>query len=206
MKALAWLAVGVGLLAASPALADRPAPLAPPRTFPIAITVALEDGKPTRDAAWITAQIDTANALYAPLGVTFRQTTQKEMPARHAAQHTREDRDALSPLATPNAIDVFVVTSLEDVDEPGRVRRGVAWTSRTDKKRYIILSSIAPTGVLAHELGHFFGNGHSDVPDNLMSYTRTGAPVFLDDAQCRRTQDFARQFLSSGRLPDLTKR
>jgi hypothetical protein len=57
--------------------------------------------------------------------------------------------------------------------------------------------------VLAHELGHFFGNGHSDVADNLMSYTRTGGRVFLDDAQIDRIQVYSWRFLASGRLADI---
>ncbi|MDB4942228.1 MAG: hypothetical protein JWP97_1762 [Labilithrix sp.] len=201
------LVIAAACVATGDARAERPAALRPARTFPITVTVALEAGQPARDASWVTAQIDVANGLYGPLGITFRQTGDRTMPARHANQHTREDRDALAPLASTSTIDVFVVTSLEDVDEPGRMRRGVAWTSRTDQKRYIILSSIAQPGVLAHELGHFFGNGHSDVPDNLMSYTRTpNGTVFLDDAQVARVQSFATRFLASGRLTDVTRR
>jgi hypothetical protein len=69
-------------------------------------------------------------------------------------------------------------------------------------KRFLILSKIAPRSVLAHELGHFFGNGHSDVPDNLMSYSRTGGRVFLDETQIERIQLFSMRFIASGRLAD----
>ena len=125
------------------------------------------------------------------------------MSAAHAQMHTREDRDALGALMEKNVIDVFVVAALEDVDEPGRYRKGVAWTQRTSGARYIILSAAAPRTVLAHELGHFFGNGHSSVPDNLMSYTRSGGKVFLDDAQVARVHAFAAKFLAAGRLADV---
>ena len=57
--------------------------------------------------------------------------------------------------------------------------------------------------MLAHELGHFFGNGHTEVADNLMSYVRTGAQVFLDEAQIERVQSFAERFLAIGRLSDV---
>ena len=57
--------------------------------------------------------------------------------------------------------------------------------------------------VLAHELGHFFGNGHSDVPDNLMSYSRTGGRVFLDETQIDRIHMFSMRFLAAGRLADV---
>jgi hypothetical protein len=201
MRAWSLVVVAAALLAPRTALPDEP-----PRdvTFPIAITVAVEDGKPARDDAWIAAQIDDANLLYNPLGVRFRWTLRKEMPAAHATMHTRADRDALAPLVEKNVIDVFVVAALEDVDEPGRYRKGVAWTSRPDSKRFIILSAAAMRVVLAHELGHFFGNGHTDVPDNLMSYSRTeGGKVFLDDVQIARIHEFAARFLASGRLRDV---
>jgi hypothetical protein len=172
-------------------------------TFPISIAVALEDGKPARDDAWIATQIADANDLYGPLGVRFRWTLRREIPAAHAQMHSRTDRDALAALVEKSVIDVFVVAALEDVDEPGRYRKGVAWTSKPDGKRFLIVSAVAPRTVLAHELGHFFGNGHSDVADNLMSYTRTGGRVFLDDAQIAMIHLFSRRFLASGRLVDV---
>ena len=172
-------------------------------TFPISIAVALEDGKPARDDAWIATQIADANDLYVPLGVRFRWSLRREIPSAHAQMRSRADRDALAALVEKNVIDVFVVAALEDVDEPGRYRKGVAWTSKPDGKRFIILSAIAFRTVLAHELGHFFGNGHSDVPDNLMSYTRTGGRVFLDGAQIDRIHLFSGRFIASGRLPDI---
>jgi hypothetical protein len=194
-------------LAAPPSASDfAPVPataLASAPTFPIAITVAVEDGSPARDDAWISAQIDDANDLYGPLGVHFRWTLRKEMSQAHAQMHSRSDRDELAPLVEKNVIDVFVVAALEDVDEPGRYRKGVAWTSKPAGKRFLILSAAAPRTVLAHELGHFFGNGHSDVPDNLMSYSRTGERVFLDTAQIERIHLFSSRFLASGRLTDV---
>jgi hypothetical protein len=74
------------------------------------------------------------------------------------------------------------VESLRDVDEPDRYRMGVCWR-RGDGKPYVIVSATARPTVLAHELGHFFGNGHSSVPNNVMSYIRTDAEVFFDAKQ-----------------------
>ena len=123
MKGLCGLSLALLLLAprafAAPTTAAAPASST---TFPIAITVALENGAPARDDAWIGAQIDDANDLYGPLGVRFRWTLRKEMPETHAQMHSRDDRDALAPLAEKNVIDVFVVAALEDVDEPGTAR------------------------------------------------------------------------------------
>ena len=51
-----------------------------------------------------------------------------------------------------------------------------------------------------HELGHYFGNPHSPVADNVMSYERTGAPVFFDAAQGKRIAARARAYVRSGEL------
>jgi len=208
---LRLVAAVVLVLAGSSSSRAEPARAAPtppraessPPVFGLAIHVATKDGAPVRDDAWIADQIAEAVSLYLPLGVAFRWTTRDEIPPAQAAMHTRADRDALAPFATRAFIDVFVVGELEDVDEPGRYRKGVAWTSKPDGRRYLILSGVAPPKVLAHELGHFFGNGHSDVPDNLMSYTRAGGEVFLDEAQIERTRAFARRFHETGRLLDV---
>ena len=199
----ATLAASLALLVSFVAQ-PRAAEAAPPDvTFPISIAVATEDGMPARDDAWISAQIDEANELYGPTGIRFRWTLRREIPTVHARIHTRADRDALAPLVEKNVIDVFVVAALEDVDEPGRYRKGVAWTSKPTNKRFLILSGEAFPKVLAHELGHFFGNAHTIVPDNLMSYVRTGGHVFLDETQVERIQSFAERFLASGRLADV---
>jgi hypothetical protein len=52
-------------------------------------------------------------------------------------------------------------------------------------------------------MGHYFGLGHSPVPDNLMSYERTGGPVVLDAAQARIVQASARDAFRSGELVEV---
>jgi hypothetical protein len=94
-------------------------------------------------------------------------------------------RDRFASLVTPHQIQVFVVRSLRDDAEVGVYRRGVTWDSRTvPSRRFVILSADAAASSLAHELGHFFGiQPHSSVRNNLMSYDRDDALVFLDSAQ-----------------------
>jgi hypothetical protein len=188
----------LAILAAS--LLASPAAHADTTTFPLSIAVAQQAGAPVRDEAWIREQIAQANALFAPAGVGFRWTLAKDLRAR-IELHSRADRDALADETEPRGVvDIFVVAALEDVDEPGRMRKGVCWTHKGDGKRYVVVSAIAPPGVLAHELGHFFGNPHTTVADNLMSYERTGGPVSFDDAQLDRIRTFSRRFLETGRL------
>jgi hypothetical protein len=172
-------------------------------TFGLAIAIVRDGGSPVVDDAWVRAQIDDANRLFGPLGTTFRWTIEKELAPAHASLHTRADRDALTPLTEPSSVDVFIVSELEDVDEPGRYRMGVCWTGR-GAKRFIVVARHARPTVLAHELGHFFGNRqHSTVPNNLMSYLRDGGPVFLDDVQGARIKQLSAQLLEIGRLVDV---
>lgn len=172
--------------------------------FGLAIAIAHDEaGRRVVDDDWVNAQTEEANRLFSPLGVRFRWTIETELPEPHGEMHSREDRDALSTRTEPRVINVFLVRALEDVDEPGRYRMGVCWTSRTDKQRYIVVSRTARPSVLAHELGHLFGNGHSSVTNNLMSYSRDGDTVFLDDAQKKRIGAFAGRFLSTGHFVDV---
>lgn len=183
------------------ACSTAPAARADDETFGLAIAIA---HKSAGDEAWLDAQIARANELFAPAAVRFRWTIEKTLDPAHAEMHSREDRDALAALGEKNGfVDVFVVDALEDVDEPGRMRRGVVWTHKPDGKRYVVLARGSFIGVLGHELGHFFGNPHTSVPDNLMSYTRTGGSVSFDDAQIARARAFATRFVATGRLVDV---
>lgn len=195
----------LALVLALAALLSRERAAAAEVTVGLSISVAREPdtGDWTVDDAWIAAQIAEANRFFTPLGTTFRWTLRKELPEPHGEMHTRADRDALTALGRGPVVDVFVVRALEDVDEPGRMRRGVCWTGKGGR-RFVILSRIAPLAVLAHELGHFFGNPqHSTVADNLMSYTRTGAPLFLDLTQIAKIKRVSADLVASGRLVDL---
>jgi len=172
-----------------------------PVTFEVAVAVAEEGGVPVRDDAWIDAQLAQANLLFEAAGVRFRWTRRRPLPPALTRAETREDRDAFGATMEAHAVNVSVIASLADVDEPGRFRMGVCWQNRADhEKRYILVSSIARPSVLAHELGHFFGNPHSSVTDNVMSYDRTGAPVFFDAAQLARIHARAASALAAGTL------
>ena len=186
--------LGALVLGAAPARADD--------TFGIAVAVAAVDGKPVRDDPWIEEQIAEANRLYSPLGVRLRWTIQKPLAARFAALESRRDRDALSTEVEPRSISVFVVTSLRDVDDPALHRMGVTWRPEPATTYVIVAASARPT-VLAHELGHYFGNGHSAVVNNLMSYSRADGDVFLDAKQAATVRWTAQELLRRGVLAPL---
>jgi len=171
-----------------------------PLTFALRIAIATdEQEKPVARPEWLAQEIAEAQRLFAPFGVAF---ARQEAPALgRAARHieTRADRDALAARAAARVVNVFIVESLRDVDEEGRMRRGVHWHAPSGTHYVIVVASAAPP-VLAHELGHFFGNPHSPVPDNVMSYERAGGLVFFDDAQGRRIRERAQAYVRSGEL------
>jgi hypothetical protein len=171
-------------------------------TFPIAFTVALEGGAEVVTEAWLTERVAQAVAIFAPSGVTFVARERRTMPEEHARMEGRADRHALGGLLVERSINVLVVSSLRDVDDPSIFRQGVHWRSRTfPGTHYVILSRVSHETTLAHELGHFFGNPHSDVPNNIMSYARDGSVLpFFDDAQLGRIRGRARRFLRTGEI------
>lgn len=178
--------------------AARPSPAAaqgPSWVFPMRIH--LPEAAVTD--AWITEQLEQANALFAPHRVGFVLDARVALPEEHATLETRRDRHALGALLDPARIDVFVVRSLRDIDDPTLLRRGVHWRpAGRPGAHFVVVSAISGPTVLAHELGHYFGNPHSATPGNIMSYDRGQVPPFFDDAQARRIARSAQRFARTG--------
>jgi len=140
------------------------------RCAAVRLWVAAHDDARFDDLALLSGQLKQANAHHAPAGLNFQVVEVRVLGAdeRHVA--TRADRDALGHARWKRGlIDVYVVSKLGNVDEPGEIR-GVHWRSRKDRgRRWVVLSRISPPRVLAHELGHYFGLAHSTVPASLMN-------------------------------------
>ena len=169
--------------------------------LPMSFAVATVDGRPAQDVAWIDAEVSEMEALFGPLGVHPEKVAVRPIGDRFGRIETRADRDALASERRPGVVNVFVVGTLMDVDEPGRTRRGVHWRNRqSPSTRYVIVAADAMPTVLAHEMGHYLGAYHTTTLDNLMSYRRSGGPVFVDAAQARIIQSGARQAFESGEL------
>jgi len=169
--------------------------------LPLSFAVAEEDGVKVQTDAWIAEQLAEVARLFVPIGVTLQKSSARALPSSLARLETRADRDALGAHLEAKRINVMIVASLRDVDDPKLLRMGVHWRHRkTPAKHWIIVAASARPSTLAHELGHYFGLGHSDVTDNLMSYSRTGAPPFLDAKQTARIQGMARMYVDSKRL------
>jgi hypothetical protein len=175
--------------------------------LPVIVAVAQQPGpdgapQPVRDRAWVDAQLAQAERLFGVHGVRFEARAVRPLDARFARLETKDDRDALASELAPGVVNVFVVASLRDVDDPTLLRMGVHWRKRKAlSKHYVIVSSTAMPTTLAHELGHFFGNGHSQVVNNVMSYQRTDdSAVFFDELQARKIRSFARIYLRTREL------
>jgi hypothetical protein len=172
------------------------------RVVPLAIWVATSGNVPVVDEAFVSVQLSWANRLFEPFSVRFLPVSTQRMAERYARLETRADRDGVAVHRREGALHVFFVERLRDVDEPERLRMGVHWRLRRSRDvHYVVVSKIAVNDVLAHELGHFFGNPHSDVPDNVMSYRRGGdvEPSF-DDRQGRQIERSLARYLERGEL------
>lgn len=185
-------------------LAWLPAARAEPEVVrvPIFVHMARENDRNVASDAFVARQVARANQIFGAYGVSF-DVVGVDHPAMLARMESRAHRNGLAVHVAPGVLHCFIVAALLDVDEPGRVRRGVHWHAYDHfaGRHYVILSAIAEPDVLAHELGHFLGNPrHSDVPGNLMSYKRTETLPFLDGAQQRRLQRTLRTYLNTGEL------
>lgn len=170
-------------------------------TLPVVVSVASESGKPVRDDAWIDAQLAEAERLFGPRGVHLKKAAQRPLDERFARLETRKDRDALRAELQKGVINVMIVASLRDVDDPRLYRMGVHWSPVAKPRvHYVIVARDAWESTMAHEIGHFFGLPHSAKRNNLMSYDRDGGKAFVDDSQARTVLAFARNYLRAKEL------
>jgi hypothetical protein len=192
----------VGFLLALMAL-SRPALAQELTTLRIHASVAEEAGVPVVDRAWVEAQVEMATRIFSTAGVSFVLEGVSPLAEEHARLESRRDRHALGARMRDDVINWFVVRSLRDVDDPERYRMGVHWRpAGRPGKHFVIVAAHAAPDVLAHELGHFFGNPHVETPGNVMSYTRDRERdiAFFDERQVRRIRRFARRFLRTREL------
>ncbi len=134
---------------------------------------------PAQDVAWVSAQVEQAHRHFALIDTSFEVIAADAVPASELEIDTREERDALGHARfTRGVVHVFVVGRLADVDIAGNEIRGVHWRERGDRThRWVILSKIAGSLVLSHELGHFFGLPHSEYDISLMNKTVRLTPM-----------------------------
>ena len=136
----------------------------------IKLHVTVGDDGPIARPDWLATQLAAANRHFAPLDVAFQVIGVDALPASAAHIATPGDRDELSTgRLGGGVIHAFIVSELDDIDHPSEIIRGVTWHTRDDDRKYIIVSTVAPERVLAHELGHFFGLPHSTYKVSIMN-------------------------------------
>jgi hypothetical protein len=198
MKRRAILAgsVGAALVAGTGRAWAAPIP-----SLPIGLFVAGGDD-PVVTQEWLALELSEANRLLAPQELSTVVAWRRPLAAEHAALENAGDRDALAKHLVAGAINVFVVGSLRDVDDPKRMRMGVRWRLRKNlQKDYVILSAAAHKTTLCHELGHALGLPHSFTLDNVMSYRRENPEKLAFDVhQGRVMRQTARVLWASKRL------
>lgn len=179
-----------------------------PLAFAVAARVVEKDGKrasvPVVTRAWIDAQLEQANTIFGEHQLGFREAKQiRALDEKHCALENRADRDALASELSSGVLNVFFVESLRDVDDPKLHRMGVMWRNLRDlKKKYVIVAESARSTTLAHEIGHYLGNDHSFVKNNLMSYERDGGKVTLNADQAARARRTAAAHFAKKELVD----
>jgi len=197
MRAVLVVLLAFVVLVAPDAAAEPAIP-----TLPLSIAVAQVDGVPVVSDAWLAEQVAEAERLLGAQGVHVAQARRRGLHTRHATLLDARDRDALAAELGERVINVFIVKRLHDVPEQKKLRMGVRWRKRSDLRQdYVIVAANALPTTLAHELGHFFGNGHSGVTNNIMSYKHEDpTKIAFNSQQGRRMRAVARRHLRRGTL------
>jgi hypothetical protein len=181
---------------------------ATPYCFGIDLHIVVENKRPVQTPKWFARQISQASRLFAPVDAGFELRSVEAVEAESAEIDTRLERDLLGRKRfTGGVVHVFVVRRLADVDIEGEEIRGVHWRDRGDtSRRWIILSSIGESRVLAHELGHFFGLRHSKYAISIMNKTPRSSPPWkkrrFAPAEVERMRAHMRRMLRTGALVD----
>jgi len=177
-------------------------------TLPLSVKVVSVDGKTVVSKEWMKQQVSEANRLMRPHGLTVAVARTKTLPAKLAQLDTPADRDGLARRVDKQQINVFFVKKLRDIHRTKRFIQGVHWRlTRKLSVRYVIIAANATPTTLAHELGHFFGNGHSKVDNNIMSYTRSDVTkVRFDRRQGAKMRRVGRRLLRAKWLLPFAKK
>ncbi|WP_157068570.1 hypothetical protein [Sandaracinus amylolyticus] len=167
----------------------------PPRTFALRVHVPPS----SVDDAFVDARVAIANALFAPARVQFAVDARVVLQPSRAIVRSALDVVQLAEIVDATRIDVIVVRDLRIREGDGTVGFCVPRVGRIDP--FVLITEHAGEETLAHELGHYFGNGHSSTPGNVMwPYVGRGIGAqFFDGSQIAIIDARARRFAADGR-------
>jgi len=150
--------------------------------FGLHLHLVTTDEGPVQSVEWVRQQVEQADRHFALIDTNLEVVAVDTVPASELEIDTRDERDALGhDRFTRGVVHVFVVGRLADVDIAGQEIRGVHWRERADRtRRWVILSKIAGSLVLSHELGHFFGLPHSTYDISLMNKSVRLTPLVTE--------------------------
>ena len=150
--------------------------------FGIHLHIVVTPDGPIQTAEWMRQQVEQVHRHFSLIDTNLEIVAADALPATDLEIDDRDERDALGhDKFSRGVVHVFVVGRLADVDVAGQEIRGVHWRERADRtRRWVILSKIAGSLVLSHELGHFFGLPHSTYDISLMNKTVRLTPLVTE--------------------------
>jgi hypothetical protein len=152
---------------------------------PFALTIHIATSTPKDSDERVAAIVATANEHFAAAGISFFEHERTVLPASFAILETQGERHRLKKYFKRNTINVFLLDEIRDPTPSDSTKKAAAWQGfqpsgllagahienvSQSPKTYIIMSRHGSGLILTHELGHFFGAGHSPDPSNIMSY------------------------------------
>ncbi len=164
-----------GLLCAAPAAGLAQGKARPTLTLPVDLAVARCDGgtKPVKPAAWVEAQVRSANAIFSPHGVVLVQRPRSFSPGR-CDLVTRAHRHKMAHHVPARGATVLLLRKIRDIDVPSYDLMGVHWrykgkARRLRGRRWVMITTRAIRPIMAHELCHYLGLRHDPAGGNLMT-------------------------------------
>lgn len=178
--------------------------------LPLVVHVSRDDDEPVVTRTELERVVAEVNALYRPAGICFALDAVRDL-AQGGNLETVRDRVQLRSYLVPRAVNVFLLAAIRDPDPDASTFRAAARAGRKPSgwlngghieapgrlpATYLIIRAAAGATTLAHELGHFLGEGHSGAAGNIMSYDLERRA--FDAAQVRTFRAFARREIAKG--------
>jgi len=175
--------------------------------IPVTVHLAVDQRDHPATMRRLQAALARANLALSPSGVELVVRAIEALPGSYGSITRRRDRRRIAHHAPRDGtLHVFMVSNIE-LGSPGsgdRSVRGLHWRysgvlRRLREREYVVVSGDAPATTLVHEVGHYFGLGHSERAENLMCSCRRGPRQVFSAQQGAVIRAGARSFLQQAR-------